>query len=243
MKFAFFSIILFIFIQSMSAQDHPSDTPPTIIYLIPGQGSDYRVFKNLSFDSSFEIRNIYYSVPEKKMQLPDFARELSAQIDTSRNFILIGVSLGGMIASEMNEFLSPEKTILISSAKNRKELPFRYRFQRIIPLYKIFPKRVLKGGAFIMQPLVEPDRNKDKDTFVGMLKDKDPDFLKRTIGMIMQWDRTEYNKNILHIHGDKDKTIPIRNVKYDHLVPKGSHMMVLTRGEEISAIINTLLLN
>ncbi|KAA3631930.1 MAG: alpha/beta hydrolase [Bacteroidetes bacterium] len=184
---------------------------------------------------------MYYSIPEKGMKLPDYARELSKQIDTTRNFILVGVSLGGMIATEINEFLSPKKTIIISSAKNRKELPFRYRFQRIIPLYKIFPKRVLKGGAFIMQPLVEPDRNKDKDTFVGMLKDKDPDFLKRTIGMIMQWDRTVHNNNIFHIHGDKDKTIPIRNVNYNHLIQKGSHMMVLTRGEEISTIINSIL--
>lgn len=225
----------------MSAQNQPIDNGPTIIYLIPGQGSDYRVFKNLSLDSSFEVRNIYYSIPEKGMKLPDYARELSKQIDTTRNFILVGVSLGGMIATEINEFLSPKKTIIISSAKNRKELPFRYRFQRIIPLYKIFPKRVLKGGAFIMQPLVEPDRNKDKDTFVGMLKDKDPDFLKRTIGMIMQWDRTVHNNNIFHIHGDKDKTIPIRNVNYNHLIQKGSHMMVLTRGEEISTIINSIL--
>lgn len=35
-----------------------------------------------------------------------------------------------------------------------------------------------------MQPIVEPDRNYDKKTFIAMLKDKDPDFLKRTVARI-----------------------------------------------------------
>lgn len=213
---------------------------PTI-YLIPGQGSDARLYKNLTIDSSYEVRHILYSIPKKGDKMIDFAKTLSVQIDTTSPFILIGVSIGGMLSSEINEFLNPLKTIIISSAKCRNELPNRYTFQKKLPIYKLIGGRLAKVGAKIMQPIVEPDRNKDKATFKSMLNDKDPKFLKRTIKMILEWSKVEYNSNIIHIHGNNDKTIPIKNVGYDYLIENGSHMMALTRGNEISKIINRII--
>jgi esterase/lipase len=126
---------------------------------------------------------------------------------------LLGVSLGGMICTELNEMLNPEKTIMISSAKNRKELPFRYKFQKIVPIYKLFPGQILLAGAKMLQPIVEPDRNKNKKTFKSMLGSKSPVYMKRTIGLIINWNRKTNLKPIIHIHGTKDHTIPIRKIK------------------------------
>ena len=212
-----------------------------VVYLIPGQGADARLFNNLAIAEAFEVRNITYFTPTKNTSLQEYAVQLAEQIDTSQKFILIGVSLGGMIATEMSEFLHPEKVIIISSAKSRKELPFRYRFQKAVPFYKLVTPKMAKRGALFLQPIVEPDRNKEKDTFVQMLEDKDPYFLRRTIEMIMKWDRKTAPASVIHIHGTKDHTIPIRNVEYDHKIEKGSHMMVLTRGETMSDLINELL--
>ena len=213
---------------------------PTI-YLIPGQGADYRLFNNLKIDSAYNVRHIKYITPEKGTNLKNYAKKLSNQIDTSKQFILIGVSLGGMIATEIGDFLNPEKIIVISSAKSRNELPGRYRFQKKIPVYKIVSNRMAKIGAQILQPIVEPDRNKEKKIFKNMLKDKDPKFLRRTIGMIINWERTKYRDDIIHIHGNIDKTIPIKNVKYNYLIENGSHMITLTRGTEISQLINEII--
>ena len=141
-----------------------------------------------------------------------------------------------MLAVVMSEFLNPEKVIIISSAKSRRELPLGFRIQRKWPLYKILTPNIAKKGALIMQPIFEPDRDKEKETFVRMLKDKDPLFLRRTIEMILNWEREVAPQSIVHIHGNKDKTIPIKNVHYDYKVDKGSHMMTLTRGEEISEL-------
>ncbi|MFV0592443.1 MAG: YqiA/YcfP family alpha/beta fold hydrolase [Draconibacterium sp.] len=212
-----------------------------VVYLIPGQGSDKRLYKNLVLDPVVEIRHIQYFIPEKGETMQGFARKLSAQIDTTQSYSIIGVSLGGMLATEMADFLHPEKVVIISSAKNRKEFPFRYRFQKTIPIYKVVPARIDKMGAQILQPFVEPDRAKEKETFKAMLHDKDPMFLKRTIQMILKWNRLEYNPKIIHIHGDNDHTIPARNVTCDFLVEDGSHMMVLTQSELISDILNYIL--
>ena len=214
-----------------------------VVYLIPGQGADCRLFKNLEIDTTFETQYIHYFTPREELNLKGFAHALSRQIDTSRTYIIIGVSLGGMLATEMGDFLNPEKIILISSAKTRKEFPFRYRIQKRVHVYEWFPGSLVKKGALIMQPIIEPDRNKDKDVFIRMLKDKDPLFLERTVAMILEWERLDYRKDIIHIHGDNDHTLPIKNVKYDYLIKGGSHMMVLTRGAEISKLVNQILLN
>lgn len=216
----------------------------TTIYFFPGQGSDKRIFDSLKIDPSFKKVFIEYPVPKRGTSLKEFAKELSAQIDTTKSFVLVGVSLGGMLCCEMNEYLDPQKVVIISSAKNRKELPFRYRFQRFIPLYAIFPPIFLRGGAKIMQPLVEPDRKKNKKTFKAMLRDKDPKFIKRTIRMIVNWQKKESVKKICHIHGTKDHTLPYRKIKrVDHTIKKGSHMMTLTRPKEMSDVLNQILKN
>jgi len=214
---------------------------PTV-YLFPGQGSDYRIFDSIQFDSSYSVVHIQYAIPSKGISLREFSYSLISQIDSARPIILIGVSMGGMICCELESVLNPIKTIIISSAKCSNELPFRYTFQRYIPIYKLFPKRILYWGALLMQPLVEPDRKVCKATFKAMLKSKHPLYLKRTIAMIVTWDKYECNtKSIIHIHGNNDHTLPVRNITADYFIHNGSHMMTLTRGHEIETILKQLL--
>jgi len=213
----------------------------TTAYCFPGQGSDERIFSKIKLDSNYKIVYVTLPVPEKGMTMNEYAHVISKQIDTTAKYVFVGVSLGGMVCSELTYFLKPEKTIIISSAKCRKELPFRYRFQHTIPLNKIIPKGMIKLGARILQPIVEPDRKKNKDVFKSMLKSISPLYYKRTVNMIINWNRKEYNKNIIHIHGTKDHTIPMRNVKANYKISKGSHMMTLTRGEEINELIKSIL--
>jgi len=213
------------------------------IYLFPGQGSDSNIFNNLNLNKEVKIVNIHYPIPAKDISLKDYSKLFLSVIDTDKTFVLIGVSFGGMICTELADLLKPEKVIIIGSAKCRSELPFRYRFQKQIPINKIVPKTFIKIGAKILQPIVEPDRNKHKEVFKGMLKRKDKTFMKRSVNMIVNWDRKTYSKNIIHIHGTNDKTLPIRNIKTDYIVDKGSHMIMLTRGEELSKIINSIIFN
>ncbi len=213
----------------------------TIIYLFPGQGSDERLFKHLVLPAGYDTVHISYPVPDKHETLAEYAARYIEEIDCSGPYILMGVSLGGMICTELSDTLSPLRTILISSAKTTHELPGRYTFQQHFRLNRIIPKRMTKGGARLLQGIVEPDRKHDKETFKDMLKAKDPLYLKRTVDMIINWDRTTYSDKIIHIHGDNDHTIPIKNVRYDYLMEEGSHMMMITRAGEINQIIDHIL--
>jgi len=215
----------------------PVSGQDTLAYLFPGQGSDERLFKHIELPPGYDTVHLSYPVPDQHEDLHTYALRFLSQIDTTSPFILIGVSLGGMICTELTDTLSPVKTILISSAKSAGELPGRYTFLNRFPLDRVIPAGMIKGGARILQGIVEPDRKNDPETFKSMLKEKDPKYLKRTVEMITHWDRTSYPGGIVHIHGDKDHTIPVRNVKVDYLVEGGSHMMMITRAGEINALL------
>ncbi len=227
----FLVIILFLVSTNVLAQANKAT-----IYLLPGQGADYRLFSKIELEG-YPYQHIVYSVPKKGATMQEYAQELSKQIDTSKPFILIGTSIGGMLACEMNEFLEAEKVIIISSAQNKNQLPGRYNFQKKVPIHKLVSKGMAKTGALILQPIVEPDRNKEKEIFVSMLKAKDKKYLKRAIDMIIEWEKESLDESIIHIHGNIDKTIPIKNTNPDYIIEEGSHMITLTRADEINVIL------
>ena len=235
-----FSIII-ILSGTLSQNLAQAASSDTIIYLLPGQGADCRLFSYIEFP--YDTVHLELPIPEKKTSLHDYALGFIHRIDLSRPYILIGVSLGGMICAELADTLEPAKTIVISSAKCRKELPGRYRFQKSVPLNKIIPKGMTKWGAKVLAPIVEPARKLDKETFRSMIEAKDPAYLKRTVDMIINWDKECFPAEIIHIHGDRDHTLPHRNVSYDYLVENGTHMMVYIRGDEINQLINNILEN
>lgn len=206
----------------------------TNIYLLPGQGADCRLFSKLEFDTThYNLICLSYGTPKDNEDMADFALRIASYIDTTTAYYLVGVSLGGMVATEIAHHFNTDKTIIISSAKNKNELPFRYRFQRYIPIYAIIPPKLLKKGALFLQPIVESDRNKYESTFISMLSSKSPEYFQASISLIVNWRREKCSANIIHIHGTNDHTIPIKNIKDPLIIENGSHMMTLTLYKEI----------
>jgi pimeloyl-ACP methyl ester carboxylesterase len=216
----------------------------TVLYLIPGQGSDARIFKNWPIDTArWEVHILPQVLPPRNSTINEYAHLLAVQIDTTRPFAIVGISLGGMAATEMSQFLHPAAVVIVSSAKCRAELPGRYTWMSTLPVWRLFPPFVYKYGSFLAQNLVEPDRRHEKTTCNAMLKDKDARFLKRATGMIVNWNRTVCPAEVMHVHGASDHTLPIGHVQADITIKEGSHMMTITRGETVWASVEMLLLN
>ena len=81
----------------------------TVIYLFPGQGADYRQFRDLEVPPGYDTVHITYPVPDKRETLPEYALRFFPLIDTDAPFVLLGVSLGGMICTELADTLDPER--------------------------------------------------------------------------------------------------------------------------------------
>ena len=211
-----------------------------IVYLIPGTGSDARLFDALNIEQSTEV--IEYEIPKKGETMADYARTLAQQIDTSRRFSIIGVSLGGMLAVEMSKYLPAEEVIVVSSAKTREELPTTYRFFQKVPIYHLIGGRTYKFFTRLFQPFYEPLSENDEIVWQAILEGKDPLFMRRAVPIIIEWENKSYdNERITHIHGTKDRTIPVKNVQNAILIEDATHMMMMDRAEEVSNLIRTVI--
>jgi len=75
------------------------------------------------------------------------------------------------------------------------------------------------------------------------LNEKSAVYMKRTIHLLIKWEREDNTKKVYHIHGNSDNTLPLKRIQNpDFIVKNGSHMMTLTRGTEISRVLDCILL-
>lgn len=208
--------------------------------MMPGFGSDERVFSRLKIRQADTV-SLRYLVPEKRESIAAYARRMAAQIDTTRPFALLGVSFGGMVAVEMSKFLRPQHIILVASAKTRDELPARYRFQKYLPIYRLFGGRFMKKSGPFAARFFEPAMRPELPFFRKMIAAKDPRFMVRTVGCIARWDNRDVPPNLLHIHGSKDHTLPVRHIREAVVLPDAGHWAVYLNALEISALIDQTL--
>ena len=111
------------------------------IYFLSGLGADSRSFKYLKFSPGIKVVFIEWLIPNTDETLSTYAKRLAYTIDTSEEFILVGLSFGGILAIEILEFIKPFKTILISSVARKQELPIIYRLAGIFRLNKLIPSK------------------------------------------------------------------------------------------------------
>jgi hypothetical protein len=141
---------------------------------------------------------------------------------------------------ELRELIPVEKTILISSVKTKEEMPALFSWIRRTGLNKIIPPALLKKSAPVIKPFITGTGNKkNMQIFKTMLMDTDNDFINGAIKFVLQWQRTDYDKeNLIHIHGTKDIIFPLRNIKNcDYKIKGGSHDMIMSKHAEINRIL------
>ena len=204
------------------------------IYAISGLGADKRVFDYLKLE--VELIYIDWIDPKGQESLSDYAKRLSAQIDTREDFIILGVSFGGMIATEISHQLNPKLSILISSAETRLELRPIIRFFDKVGFLRILPTKLFTPPKRIVKYLFGTSKI---ELLYQILDDTDLSFAKWAVIQMTKWKRTnKLKKNLLKISGSKDKLIPPKDITNSIVIENGEHFMIVDKADEISEIIN-----
>ncbi|MGC4232566.1 MAG: alpha/beta hydrolase [Niabella sp.] len=213
------------------------------VYCIPGFGVDERIFANLEVDADLQFLN--WIKPCQKEGIEDYARRMAENIKEERPVIL-GVSFGGMIAIEIDKFLPAKQVIIISGVKCRKELPFHLKCIGNLRLDKIFPVKKIQQSSKVYEiankrlGAVTPQEKAFANAY---RRNADIGYVKWSFDKILNWKNKEYPPGIIHIHGDADRIFPIKTINPTHIIKSGTHMMIMNRAKEISAIINDGLKN
>ncbi|WP_316806658.1 alpha/beta hydrolase [Pedobacter agri] len=213
-------------------------------YFISGLGADKRIFSKLKLDPQIEVIHIEWIVPIKNESLRNYAKRLSSIIDVSNDFILVGVSFGGMIAVEISKLIAPRCTIIISSTLYSQDLPLLYRFAGKLQLVKLIPSWLIKSSNSLTQNFFFGTKShSEKQLLRKIIADTDSRFLKWAIGSILSWRNSVRPNSLYHIHGTNDRILYSKSAKPDFVIKNGTHFMVYQNAGEISGIINSLHLN
>lgn len=210
------------------------------IYFISGLGADQRLFQYLRLPNVIP-HYVRWITPLKDESWESYAKRLLEQIP-DKNPIIIGMSMGGMMAVEISKIISTKKIILISSSKTKKEIPPYFHLLRIVRGHQWLPYKLLvRLGLIFGGWLFGTTCKADKQLLNEIIYDTDETLFRWSWHRVAYWKNTFIPKNIVHIHGDHDHMLPVLFIKADYIIHRGTHLMVLNRADEISALLQKIL--
>lgn len=205
------------------------------VYFISGLGADERMFMKLKLPGVNMI-HVPWAEHDKYDELSCYAQKMSAQIK-GENPIIVGLSMGGMIAVEISKIRPVKKLFLISSAKTKSELPSYDSWFGKLMKSRILPGFMYKMPNDILLDKFGAETEEDKALMSITLQDSDGQFMKWAMWAVANWENETFKEPLVHIHGRQDEMIPPENVNAQYWIEDGSHMMVFNRAEEVSSIL------
>lgn len=199
------------------------------VYFMPGLAASTAIFERIRLsDADFEMVFLVWEIPFEKESLKEYAKRMTEKIK-HENPVLIGVSFGGILVQEMKQFLNPKKVVIISSVKSNVELPRKMKIARTTKAYKLIPTKLFENvenlAKYAFGDYVK-NRIKLYEKFLSM---RDKNYLDWSIEQIINWNRVEADKEIIHIHGDADEVFPIKYIKNPIVVKGGTHIMIINK--------------
>jgi pimeloyl-ACP methyl ester carboxylesterase len=208
------------------------------VYFISGLGADKRAFSFL--DLCFcEPVFIDWIKPVEKESLKNYALRLRQQMPEEHPTV-VGVSFGGMLATEMAKEDKLMNVIIIASNKSSDEFPRYLRAGKYFPVYKWLPEKLLKNKT-VLNWVLGVEKDEQRKLINAIVADTDPFFLKWAIDAILHWKEPSIPDSVKHIHGTADKLLPYRLTKADHAIEGGTHMMTFYKHKEISDLLRKLI--
>ena len=207
------------------------------VYFLSGLGVDWRAFKYIKLPPQYEIIHLPWITPAENEPIEQYAKRISKGIDDSDDFSLVGLSFGGILSSEVTEYVKPKHTILISSIASRNELPLHYKIAGAFKLNSLFSLKSFNQVNAANYWVFGITEDRDKQLLDAILEDTDPIFSKWAVNQLLNWKRDKPKDKLIRIHGDQDMVLPITGFKPDYLIKGGGHFMISNRAEEISKIL------
>lgn len=203
------------------------------VYFIPGLGADERIFSNLNL-TGVEEHYLNWIDPEDCKTLADYAKLYEPMIDTSEPFYLLGMSMGGMMAIELQKLIEPEKMILVSTVKTRSEISVQLRTVARMRLNALFSGSVIQNLSGLIDAVVPWQTQTQRKLFLDMLHNSTPEFLEFSINACINWDNETMPRNYVHLHGTRDPLFPSSRAKNAEIIEGGNHFMIYEMGAEMT---------
>lgn len=220
-----------------------------VLYCIPGLGTDYRIYSEIipKLNWSGEIQYLDFIAPmSNKESVAEYTLRLRQALPESwdETPIIMGMSLGGMIAQELAKLIPYDKLILISTVKTDEEQPFKLKIWRKLPLHQLLPGNLTKKYGKFLAKKLNLVEEKYLDLIFEMFRAHSDEHFIWGRNAALQWQGVaEILPKTVHLHGTKDHIFPSKNIKQATFIEKGTHNLILERAEEVAKWVNAQIAN
>lgn len=198
-------------------------------------GADERIFRNLAV-SNARLVHIPWPAFTQQDDMVSYAKRISDEIKED-DPILLGVSFGGMLATEITKIRPVQKTIIVSSCKTIKEFPGYAVFLKGLLATQLIPSFIFRLPNPVLYHAFGTENKEERKLLRDILLSSDPKFMKWALKAVALWKNDTYDPAIIHIHGRKDRVLLPRPVHATHWFDDGGHLIIYNRAEHISRII------
>lgn len=208
------------------------------VYCISGLGADHHIFDKLDLPGC-RLVPLPWLTPEDDEPIESYAFRMKHGI-IENNPMLLGVSFGGMMAIEVAKYVPGATVIIVSSIRDRHQLPMSIRVSGRLVNKRWAPPANLPWLAPLQDYFLGVENEADAQMAREYRGNIDPFYLQWAIRRIAFWKNEWHPPVFYHLHGTRDRTFPIRHVQPTHIVEGGGHLMIHNRAAEISKILTGL---
>ncbi len=198
------------------------------LWVLPGMGATSEMYSGAWADLN-HAQFINWPLYKKESTLKDVAFRIIDEYSISSPYIIIGSSLGGMVAQEIASIVPPEIVILLGSALDYQEVQSFLKFANKLidwaPLESIQHLAGISSGNLGQQ-----------------FQKTDPQFIRAMCKALPTW-KAPLNPKVKtwRIHGEKDLVIPRPLDPETIIIPEAGHLLAITHAKECIREIQRLL--
>jgi pimeloyl-ACP methyl ester carboxylesterase len=195
-----------------------------MIYALPGMGADRRMYSG-AWKSLPNCTFLNWPPYAGESSISAVAKRIIAGQKIQADDIVIGSSLGAIVACEIGKIIPVGGLVLIGGAKRKEEI--NALLALIHPLVDLAPLTFIQR----MSGKVPSDLSQ-------MFSDGDAGFIRAMCRAIFDWEGLgDTHVNLLRIHGRKDRVIPLPE-RVQHVFD-GGHLIAMTHSQRCVEIIKT----
>ena len=196
--------------------------------LLPGLGADGRMYGPAYDDLADEVLRVEWPAYEGERTLDDVAERLLAEHPLADVDLLVGSSLGGMVASEIVARTEVPRLALLGSAVHPREV------NRVLAtLAKLRDHAPLD----LLQRMCGVEALASRVSILDQFADADPAFVRAMVGAIFEWEgREQVRGTRARLHGTWDLVI-LAPKEGAELLPRAGHLISMTHEAEVLAFL------